>query len=202
MRSLRLALPAIVALALAPAAVAHAQTPAAPAPPPPRTGWELGVGLYGGEISCENENGDFCDGITEAGGIDLHASYFFRGSLGAYVDVWPMVHTEDRWTFTHNIVTVGVKYRPVPILTLTAGVGSAQARLRYDGVLGLQAESHTDVVSAVMFAAGIEVVRGRKFAVELQGRVGVGFYSEDDNGNGEPDIKGRNIGLGAAISWF
>ena len=43
---------------------------------------------------------------------------------------------------------------------------------------------------------------GRKFAVDLQARAGVGFYSEDDNGNGDPDVVGRNLGVGAAITWF
>ncbi|MBK9035561.1 MAG: hypothetical protein IPL61_30610 [Myxococcales bacterium] len=187
-------------LGLATAGAAHAQGVSQP-PPPPRVGWEFGLGLYGGEINCENENGDFCDGVTEAGGFDLHASYFFGPRLGAYVDVWPMFHSEDNWTFTHNVVTVGVKYRPVPILTLTAGVGSAQARLRYK-IGGLQGDAETDVVSAVLFAAGLEVLRGRRFAVDLQARAGIGFYSEDNNGNGDPDVVGRNLGLGAAITWF
>lgn len=192
---------AVAALAaLATTAAAQAQPPG-PAPLPPRLGWEVGAGVYGGEINCENENGDFCDGVTEAGGIDLHANYFFTPRWGAYVDVFPMVHTEDNWTFTHNVVTVGAKWRPVPILTLTAGVGSAQARLRYH-VGGLQAEAETKVVSAVLLAAAVELVRGRSFAIDLQARAGIGFYQEDDNGNGEADVVGRNLGIGAAITFF
>lgn len=197
----RVVFPAIaLAVGLAGATSAHAQNLNQPPPPPgPRVGWELGVGLYGGEINCHNENGDFCEGVTEAGGIDLHVNYFFRPDLGAYFDVFPMVHSENNWTFTHNVVTAGVKWRPVPILTLTAGVGSAQARLRYE-TLGLQAE--TDVVGAALFAAGLEVVRGRTWAIDVQARAGIGFYSEDKNGNGDPDIVGRNLGVGAAITWF
>jgi hypothetical protein len=156
----RVVFPAIaLAVGLAGVTSAQAQNLNPPPPPPgPRVGWEVGFGLYGGEINCENENGDFCDGVTEAGGIDLHVNYFFRPHLGAYFDVFPMVHSENNWTFTHNVVTAGVKWRPVPILTLTAGLGSAQARLRYE-TLGLQAQS--DVVGAALFAAGLEVVRGR-----------------------------------------
>lgn len=185
-------------LGVAPAA---AQGPGpGPAPSPERLGWELGFGLYGGEINCENENGDFCDGVTEAGGFDLHANYFFRPDLGVFIDVWPMIHTENNWTFTHTVAAVGLKYRPAPIFTLSAGLGSAQARLRYDNVLGFEARS--DTVPAILLGAAIEVVRGRRFAVDLQARVGVGFYEEDQNGNGEPDIVGRNVGLGAAFTWF
>jgi len=197
----RVVFPAIaLAVGLAGATSAHAQNLNQPPPPPgPRVGWEVGFGLYGGEINCQNENGDFCDGVTEAGGIDLHVNYFFRPHLGAYFDVFPMVHSENNWTFTHNVVTAGVKWRPVPILTLTAGLGSAQARLRYE-TLGLQAQ--TDVVGAALFAAGIELVRGPKWAIDLQARAGIGFYAEDKNGNGDPDVVGRNLGLGAAMTFF
>ena len=148
-----------------------------------RVGLELGAGLYGGEIHCENENGDFCDGVTEAGGFDLHANYFFTPALGVIVDVWPMIHKDDNWTFSHTIVTVAAKWRPVPILTLTGGVGSAQARLSYRGIVNL--DSETDTVPAVMFAAALEVVRGPRFGIDLQARAGIGFYDEDDNDNGE-----------------
>ena len=189
----------VLAAGAAATTTAHAQSPGTA--PAPRVGWELGLGLYGGEINCENENGDFCDGVTEAGGFDLHAAYFFRPQLGIYLDVWPMIHTEDNWTFTHNIVTVGAKWRPMPIVTLTAGIGSAQARLRYEA-FGLEGESETDVVGAVLFAASIDVVRGKRFAIDLQARAGIGFYNDDDNNNGEPDIVGRNLGVGAAVTWF
>lgn len=172
--------------------------PAAPEPPP-RTGVEFGFGLYGGEINCENENGTFCDGVTEAGGIDLHANYFFNPKLGIYFDVWPMVHSEDNWTFSHTVVTAGLKYRPAPIFTLTGGIGSAQARLKYD-VLNLEAQ--TDTVPALMLGAAIEVLRGKSFALDVQGRIGVGFYEEDENGNGEADVVGRNVGLGVGLTWF
>jgi hypothetical protein len=177
------------------ASVAHAQ-PAAPA----RVGWELGFGLHGGEINCRNENGDFCDGVTEAGGIDLHVNYFLRPKLGLTLDIWPMYHREEDWTFNHTVVTLGAKYRPVPIVTLTAGVGSAQARWSYRGIVNLDAE--TDTVPSLMFGAGHELLRTPSFALDVQARVGIGFYAEDDNDNGEADIEGRNVAVGAGLTWF
>ena len=69
----RVVFPAIaLAVGLAGATSAHAQNLNQPPPPPgPRVGWEVGFGLYGGEINCQNENGDFCDGVTEAGASGL-----------------------------------------------------------------------------------------------------------------------------------
>ena len=31
---------------------------------------------------------------------------------------------------------------------------------------------------------------------------GLGFYGDDQDGDGNPDIVGRNLGLGAALTWF
>lgn len=195
--------PALTFLLVAVPGLAAAQTPAAPvAPgPPPRVGWEVGAGIYGGEINCENKNGDFCDGVTEAGGIDLHVNYFFNPRLGVFADVWPMVHTEDTWTFTHNIVSLGVKYRPAPILTVAAGLGSAQARVRYN-IGPFEGRAETEVVGAFFASGAVEILRGRRFAVDLQARAGIGFYRENDSGSSDADIVGRNLGLGAAVTWF
>src|SRR5690606_20451371 len=108
-------------------------------------------------------------------------NYFFNPKLGVFVDIFPMFHTEDNWTFTHTVATVGVKWRPAPILTLAGGIGTAEARLRYEGIVGLDAK--TDRVPAILLSAAIEVVRGRSFAVDVQARLGVGFYEEDENNN-------------------
>lgn len=177
-----------------------AAQPAGRRPLPPRVGLEGGFGLYGGEINCEDQAGDFCDGVTEAGGFDVHGTYMFRPTIGITLDIWPMFHSENNWTFTHNVVTVGATWRPAPIFSLTAGLGSAQARLRYDGPIAL--ESRSEAAPAILLAAGVDVVRGRRFAIAVEARVGAGFYGEDKNNDGDPDIVGRNVGLGAAFTWF
>jgi hypothetical protein len=170
--------------------------------PPPRTGLEGGFGLYGGSIRCHNEtNTNVCDGVSSAGGIDLHLNYFFNPKLGIFGDVFPMVHDEDNVTLTHTVVSAGLKWRPAPILTFGAGLGSAQARWKFKGILnGVEAE--TDTVAALFLSAGIELVRGKSFALDLQARAGIGFYKEDENNNGEADIQGKNIGIGGSLTLF
>jgi hypothetical protein len=174
-------------------------------PPPPRVGIEFGFGLYGGDISCENTSdanlAGLCEGVSEAGGIDLHANYFFNPKLGIFVDVFPMVHQDDNFTLTHTVASVGAKWRPVPILTLAGGLGSAQARWKFKGIFS-NIEAQTDTVPALFLSAAVEVLRGKSFALDLQARIGVGFYDEDEDNDGEADIKGQNVGFGAAITWF
>ena len=203
-----LALAAFGAASLAAIAPAAAQYPPPGPPPPPygppelppRVGVEAGFGLYGGEINCEDQ-GDSCGGLTEAGGFDVHVTNMFSPTFGLTFDFWPMVHAEDGWTFTHTVVTVGAKWRPLPILSLTAGVGGAQARLRYDGILA-DFESRSETAPAVFLSAGLEVLRGRSFAIDVSARMGAGFYGDDDDNDGEPDVVARNVGLGVGFTWF
>jgi hypothetical protein len=181
-------------LALA-AGTAHAQDASSPRP---RAGLELGIGLQIGEISCESE-GNFCDSFTEAGGLNLNAAYFFNPKLGLALDLWGMSHREDEFTFTHFVNTIGVKWRPLAILTLSAGVGSAHAQLDYDGVINASARSEN--AFAVMGAASLDLIRSRSWALSAEARFGTGFYG-DDNDNNTADVVGRNAGIGATFTFF
>jgi len=186
-----------VALGLA-AGTAHAQPGAHASAPRLRMGLELGVGLQVGQISCESE-GDFCNDFTEAGGLNLNAAYFVNPRLGIALDLWGMSHTEDNFTFTHIVNTVGVKWRPIPILTLSAGVGAAHAQAQYNGVV--LATARSEDAFAVMGAASLDVIRARRWALSVEGRFGTGFYG-DDNDNNTADVVGRNAGLGAGFTFF
>ena len=188
---------ALGALTAAPAA---AQPVMAPEALPPRVGFEGGFGLYGGEINCDDQVGNRCDGVTEAGGVAGHLTYMFAPEIGITFDAWPMVHREDNFTFTHTVVTLGATWRPVPILGLGVGLGSAHATAHWDGLIDVT--SRTEDAPAVLFSAGLDVVRGRSFALAIEARAGLGFYGDDQDGDGNPDIVGRNLGLGAALTWF
>lgn len=168
-------------------------------PLPPRVGLELGGGLQAGKIFCESE-GSFCNGFTEAGGLNLSGAYFLTPKLGLELDLWAMAHTENNFTFTHFVNTVGVKWRPIPILTLTAGVGEAHATLDYNGAIVARATSGNGF--AVMGAASLDVIRSWRWALSVEARFGNGFYGDDKDHDGKADIVGRNVGLGAAITVF
>lgn len=179
---------------------AHAPTHAAVAvaAPPTRSGLELAAGLQAGRIICESE-GDFCNDFTEAGGLNLNASYFFSPTFGIALDLWVMAHSEDNFTFAHYVNTVGIRWRPVPILTLAAGIGAAHASLEYDGAF--QARVTSDDAFAIMAAAALDLVRARRWALSVEGRFGNGFYGDEDD-NGEADVIGRNVGVGVGVAFF
>jgi hypothetical protein len=168
----------------------------APAPIPERQGLELGLGVWGGNMQCESQNSR-CDGFSAAGGGNLDVSYFFRPTLGVTFDAWAMAHTEDNLTLTHTIATLGIKWRPMPALTLHAGVGSAHASWDFGGAF----TARTDDAPAVMAAIAFDVIRARRWAVSVEGRVGTGFYG-DDNNDGMADITARNEALGAQLAFF
>ena len=178
-------------------AIALAQEPVHSASPRQRTGLELALGLQGGEIQCESQMGQ-CDGFTEAGGGNLSAAWFFGEKLGIALDLWAMSHSNDGFTFTHYVNTVGVKWRPLKILTLTGGIGAAHASLSHDNT-NLQVSS--DDGAAVMGAASLDLIRSRRWALAVEARFGTGFYGDEDE-DGMADIVGRNVGVGAHFAIF
>ena len=139
-----------------------------------------------------------CDGFTEAGGGNLTASYFFSPTLGIALDLWAMSHSNDGFTFTHFVNTVALRWRPLPILTLTGGIGEAHASLAHDN-LNLAVES--DDGFAIMGAASVDVIRGRRWALAVELRGGKGFYGDGDE-DGMADVIGTNVGLGAHFAVF
>jgi hypothetical protein len=196
--SLSISLASLVFITLG-ASLAHADTAVyATDAPPERVGLELGVGLQGGKIFCEGQMGQ-CDDFTEAGGGNLSAAYFMRPALGIAVDLWAMAHSSDGFTFAHYVNTVALKWRPAPILTLTAGIGEAHASLSYDGHAQIGVRS--DDAFAIMGAASLDVIRGQRWALSVEARFGNGFYG-DHNEDGMADVIGRNVGVGAGLAVF
>lgn len=172
----------------------YAPQSAAPVPQErTRLGLALGFGLGGGDIVCESE-ADVCDGVVEAGGFDLHALYMLQQKLGLIFDLWVMAHTEDRFTLSQTITTVGARYWLMPRLWVQGGLGGAHARATYDGPL-VNITDRTDSVPGFMVGAGLEVLTGSSFALDLQLKAGTGFYDDDST-------KGRNVWFGVGFTWY
>src|SRR5262245_40208790 len=149
--------------------VALAQENASVPPQHPHVGLFGGFGLHAGNLSCEGNN---CNEFRKAGGFDGHLGWGLNAKLGLVGDFYLMTSSEDNLDITQSIFTVGVRWWIVPILWVQAGVGGASASYHYDGPLGLQLEGHTDNVAAFAGAVGFEVLKGRKFALDIEGRFG------------------------------
>jgi hypothetical protein len=109
-----------------------------------------------------------------------------------------MSHSDDGFTFTHDVNTVALRWRPLAILTLSFGIGEAHASLSHDRTqLGIT----SDDAFAVMGAASVDVIRGRRWALAVEARFGNGFYGDDDE-DGMADVVGRNVGAGAHFAVF
>ena len=101
--------------------------------------------------------------------------------------------------FTHYVNTVAVRWRPLPILTLTGGIGEAHASLSHENS---NFAVNSDDAFAIMGAASIDIIRGRRWALALEARFGNGFYGNDANNDGMADVVGRNVGAGAHFAVF
>jgi hypothetical protein len=178
--------------------VAAAQATDAP-PPHPHQGWFGGFGLHAGEIACE---GEVCEGVSEAGGVNGTIGWGFGPKLGINFDVWAMAHTEDNLTLHQTIATVNARYWLMPILWIQGGVGGASAGWRYKGPFGAQLEDRTENVPAIALGAGLEVLKGKSFSLDIQLRFGMGFYDEDDDMDGSADQTGRSSSLGVGFTWY
>ena len=83
---------------------------------------------------------------------------------------------------------------------MQVGVGVAHATLDHDGVFQTRATS--DDAFAVVGGVALDVLRGRTWALAVEGRFGTGFHGEDRDDDGEADIVGRNVGPGASFTIF
>ena len=175
-----------VAAAVAVPTTARAQQPAPAIVAPARDGLAIGFGLHAGSLIADCDDQDDVDCDIKAGGLDLHVGWFLGPSLSLQLDVWGMYHTEDFLTIYQTITTVAAQ------VWLKGGLGHARAGYEYDGIL-VDVADETEDVPGVMIGVGYEVVVGRSFVLDIQGRYGTGKY---DN------TKGHNASIGVGFNWY
>jgi len=165
-------------------------------PPAPqrmeRHGLFGGGGIYGGNISCDG--GDCGDGFREAGGANGHLGFMITPRLGLLVDGWAMTSSKNDTKVTFVTGTVNARLWLAPALWVQGGVGNGHAVVTVFGFSG-----RGDDVPVGMFAAGLELVRGKDWAIDVSARIAQGT-STDAAGNDA--TTGRMVGLGATVSFF
>jgi len=155
-----------------------------------RDGWNFGVGIGGGEISC---GGPGCDGVTEAGSLDLQVGKMLRPRLRALLDIWGMAHQEEDISVNQSIFTAGLQVWLFSRLWVRGGLGFARAAFTYDGSLGDTETDDAQTVFGLAGGIGFEILSRRTFALDIELRGGTGFYD---------DIRAHNGAFNVGITWY
>jgi hypothetical protein len=165
-------------------------------------GFSLGAGGMsnrGGDIECAN-----CDYGTLSGQGSLHIGGFLGPRFALLGEVQANVQTlasdsftGDTTTLTQGAIMLAAQYWITPQLWIKGGLGFAtlQVDRSYYGDGIIDESSIPENGTAIMGAIGYELLSGRRFSIDLQGRLLNGAYKGlDDN------ITAGSIGVG--INWF
>ncbi|HTR55199.1 MAG TPA: hypothetical protein VMJ10_31165 [Kofleriaceae bacterium] len=162
----------------------------APRPPIPREGIFGGFGAWGGNISC---NGSDCGGFSAAGGGSGHLGYMFNRQLGILIDVWALTSKSGNVGLTFLTSTVDVRFWVLPILWVQGGLGNGHAIVHVDGFAAASGDVPVGEVGA-----GVEVLRGRNWDLDVVFQVAQGTSTNDSGGSST----GRSTGLGVQLTWY
>lgn len=181
------------ALAISSAALADEYTPSEDAE---RRGIMIGIGLNGGHIAFNSEDGGN-ESLNESYGAELHIAYMLGKKLAISFDGWAMQHQTETLvsdaTITHVIATVGPQYWVLPRMWIRAGFGYARYHRVDDVAIIGEVEGESENVPGLALGLGLEVISGKNFAIDIQMRGATGFY---ENANAS------NLGLGVGFTWF
>jgi len=171
-----------------------------PPPAPPRGVYRSGI-IYGfsvglGAITASN-CGDECGA---AGLFEAHLGGMISPRAALMVEGWGADHPwtdsfgDSRETI-NTFFTGAAQYWLTDILWIKGGLGLAVIRNTISDGFGGYAESATSGF-ALFGAAGVEVLQAYNFALDIQLRIGNGFYSQADGGDAQ------NYALMVGFNWY
>lgn len=207
---------AVAALAiglLASSAIAQPSGPPPPppggggyyAPPPPPTEWErrglslgFGIGLGGmsdsyGTIGCSN-----CDYNPASVGLDFHIGAMLNPRMALLFEGWLQAQSLDAdgvETLVQTMAMGAIQYWVSPQLWLKGGLGFSHLSISIDDGFRDPESQDIDSGGALMGAIGYEVLSSQRFAIDLQGRLGIATYDGIDE-----QIETGMISLG--FNWY
>jgi hypothetical protein len=156
-----------------------------------RQGLVIGASLGGGDMASQN-CGPYCGG---SGMIEGHIGGMLNPRLALMADLFAAIHPWDDGVYTgqtyNGIYTLALQYWVTDIIWLKGGMGFAHLQYGYDGT---GASLGDESAFALMGAGGVEILQSYNFAVDLQFRIGNGFYSQG------PDI--TNYAFMIGVNWY
>lgn len=180
---------------LSEAAAQYGQPPPYYPPPPPprgvyRSGMLIGVGGGFGAVAAEN-CGDACGGALAG---EFHIGGMLNPRLAVMFEIWGAAHPWSdggyNRTTSNTFMTGALQYWLTDIVWLKGGMGLGYMRISTEGVF----IDGDETGLAIWGGAGVEVLQSYNFALDLQFRVGNGFY--DQGGSAQ------NYAFLAGVSWY
>ncbi len=163
---------------------------------PVRRGLMLGFGLGGGAMESSSGPIECIDCSDSAmGSANLHIGYMLNPRLGVMYEAWGTAQKLDAAesaTLVQVLSMAAAQYWVTPRVWVKGGIGTAHLIERYKPSME---GKKIDTGLAVMGAVGVELLQGRKFAMDVQLRGGSGTY----DGIGDRITQGS---LQLGFSWY
>jgi hypothetical protein len=174
-----------------------------PPPPPPHGVYRSGIifGVSGGVGAVASDNcGDAC-GV--AGVLEAHLGGMISPRAALMFEIWGADHPYsaggNSFETINTFFTGAAQYWVTDIVWVKGGLGLAELRQTInDDYNGVYSSTVNDVTGFALFgAAGIEVLQSYNFALDIQLRIGNGFYSQDSS-----SFSVQNYALMVGFNWY
>lgn len=139
-----------------------------------------------------------CDYEPAAAGFNFHIGGMVNPRLAILFEVWgtgQQVTASGDEVLMQTMAMVALQYWLTPQLWIKGGIGGAHLSLSVDDGFGDSDSLEIDDGGAVMGAIGYELMSTRKFAIDLQLRLGSGTYDGIDD-----QIHSGMVQIG--FNWF
>jgi hypothetical protein len=168
-----------------------------PPPPPPRgvyrSGLVVGFGVGGGAITasnCDPECGGAFAGEFHIGGMIHPRMAILFDAFGAF-HPWTDPVFNDSHTTTNSFWMGALQYWATDILWVKGGMGIGHIQVTNNSGNFVEGD---ETGFGLMGAVGVEVVQSYNFALDIQGRIAHGFYSQGGDAN--------NFALLVGFNWY
>ncbi len=173
-----------------------------PPPPPPRGVYRSGLvfGFSGGIGAIHVDGcGDACGA---AGVLEGHIGGMISPRAAVMLEIWGADHpwsaSGNSYETINTFFTGALQYWVNDIVWIKGGLGLAEIRQDInDDYAGYSYTSNSSTGFALFGAAGVEVLQSYNFALDIQLRIGNGFYS-DSGGS----FSAQNYALMVGFNWY
>jgi hypothetical protein len=176
-----------------------------PPPPPPPHGMYRGGLVYGFSAGVGAVHSSNCgDACGVAGLLEGHLGGMINPRTALMLEIWGADHPwssgGSSFETINSFFTGAAQYWVNDILWIKGGLGVAELRETFSDYYsyGYYTSAVSDITGFALFgAAGVEVLQSYNFALDIQLRIGNGFYS--DHGT---SFSVQNYALMVGFNWY